>query len=361
MRQDSPLPDPEDYFEPTRMPLGGHLEELRLHLWRAVAGFFLVVLFCFLLDLIGYLTETRIGVGKPAVDWLCLPVEQELANFHDRRLDRAVQRFLARHEGRPEILVELELPALAHALAPLFGLKAPLAPPEGAPKPTAIVPARIARENWQPLLKELRNLVRPPRLATMSVTEAMSVYFKVTFVCAVVLASPWLFWQIWSFVAAGLYPHEKRYVHVFLPFSLGLFLGGIALCQFLVLPKAIGALLWFNEWLGFEPDLRLGEWLGFAILMPLVFGVSFQTPLVMLFLERIGIMGVDSYGESRKMAWMAMAFFAALITPTMDAITMLFLWVPLCGLFELGILLCRLSPRRELEFDVPEPEEIVEV
>ncbi|MCI0463062.1 MAG: twin-arginine translocase subunit TatC [Gemmataceae bacterium] len=346
MRQDSPLPDPEDYFEPTRMPLGGHLEDLRLHLWRALVGFFLIVLLCFLLDLIGYLTGTRLGVGKPAVDWLCLPVEQELASFHDRRLDKAVQALLARHEGRPEISVELELPALARALAPLFGLKAPHAPPEGAPKPTAVVRARIAGESWQPLAKDLRNLVRPPRLATMSVTEAMGVYFKVTFVCAVVLASPWLFWQIWSFVAAGLYPHEKRYVHRFLPFSVGLFLAGVALCQLVVMPRAVEVLLTFNEWLELEPDLRLSEWLGFTLMMPLVFGVSFQTPLVMLMLERLGVLTVAAYQEKRRFAWFFLAVFAAIITPSVDLYSMLFLWVPLGLLYELGIWLCLLAPSR---------------
>src|SRR5262249_52515737 len=109
---------------------------------------------------------------------------------------------------------------------------------------------------------------RRPTLATLRVEEAFMVYFKVCIVTGFVLASPWIFYQLWSFVAAGLYPHEKRYVNVFLPFSLGLFLVGVGVCEFLVIPKAVEALLWFNEWLGLEPDLRLNEWLGFAIWMP---------------------------------------------------------------------------------------------
>src|SRR5438876_786854 len=85
-----------------------------------------------------------------------------------------------------------------------------------------------------------------------------------------VLGSPWIFYQIWSFVAAGLYPHEKKYVNMFLPVSIGLFLFGVAVCEFFVMDKTIEALLWFNEFLGMAPDLRLSEWLGFAIFMPLV-------------------------------------------------------------------------------------------
>ena len=102
------------------------------------------------------------------------------------------------------------------------------------------------------------------------------------------------------FVAAGLYPPEKRLVHVYLPVSLGLFLAGVLICEFFVIPKAIEALLWFNEWLGFKPDLRLNEWLSFAIFMPLIFGLSFQTPLVMVFLNKLGIVGVETFRGKRK-------------------------------------------------------------
>src|SRR5262249_39142096 len=106
---------------------------------------------------------------------------------------------------------------------------------------------------------------RRPTLRTLGPAEGMMVYIKVAMGCGVVLGSPWIFWQVWSFVAVGLYPHERRPIHVYLPFSLGLFLAGVLFCQFLVLPKAIEALLWFNDWLDYEPDLRLSEWLGFAL------------------------------------------------------------------------------------------------
>jgi sec-independent protein translocase protein TatC len=199
-------------------------------------------------------------------------------------------------------------------------------------------------------------------MSTLNVQEAFMVWFKVCLVCGLVLGSPWIFWQIWTFVAAGLYPHEKRYVHVYLPVSLGLFLAGVVLCELFVIPKAIEALLWFNEWLGFKPDLRLNEWLGFAIFMPVIFGLSFQTPLVMLFLAKIGIVDVTSFQNKRRYFWFFMAVFAAVITPSTDALSMLFLWVPMSLLFELGIVLIKMQPRGpDLDADVPDPEEMVEV
>jgi sec-independent protein translocase protein TatC len=96
--------------------------------------------------------------------------------------------------------------------------------------------------------------------------------------------------------------------------------------------------------------------------MPVIFGLSFQTPLVMLFLERIGVLDVEAFRGKRRVVWFVMVVFAAIITPSTDAFSLLFLWVPMCLLYELGIWLCLLSPRPpSLDVEVPEPEDMVEV
>src|SRR5207302_11173114 len=109
---------------------------------------------------------------------------------------------------------------------------------------------------------------------------------------------------------------------------------------------AIGTLLGFNEWLDFAPDLRLTEWLGFAVWMPLIFGLSFQTPLVMSLLERLGLVTVAAYRSKRRLAWFVLAIFAAIMTPPFDILSMMFLWVPLGVLYEMGVLLCVWSQRK---------------
>jgi sec-independent protein translocase protein TatC len=193
-----------------------------------------------------------------------------------------------------------------------------------------------------------RRVGKRPTLVALGLAESMLVYCRVGVVCAVVLGSPWIFWQLWAFVAAGLYPHEKRPVYVYLPFSLGLFLAGVLLCQLFVMPKAVEALLWFNEWLDVEPELRLNDWLSFAIWMPLIFGVAFQTPLVMLFLDRLGLLTLASFRRLRRLAWFLLAVAAAVITPSVDATNMLFLWTALVVLYEAGIGLCLLASRRRV-------------
>jgi len=173
-----------------------------------------------------------------------------------------------------------------------------------------------------------------------------------------VLASPWIFYQIWAFIAAGLYPKEREYVYKFLGPSIGLFLTGVFLCQFIVLPGAVKALIAFNDYVDLDPDLRLNEWLGFALLLPIVFGISFQTPLVMFFFNRIGTFSWEDYWSKWRYAVIILAFFSALITPTPDAITMSYLFVPMFGLYMVGVAVCKFFPPSHEQFADDDEEQV---
>jgi sec-independent protein translocase protein TatC len=370
--------DPDDFFSDTRMGFGDHLEDLRLHLWRAIAGFLIALIAGF-------------AVGKPALRFIAAPVEAELFTYWKKYNDKkyhdvndqlasgslapgrplklniwmdsdALKKQWGYNTEHPEPVLDV-LPLL-HEICRNLDIEDWLQAKEVQGGKWIYVPIKI--ENSLALSNELQRnsltVARRPSLSTLNVQEAFMVYVKVSIVVGFVLASPWIFYQIWAFVAAGLYPHEKRYVNVFLPVSIGLFLSGVLLCQFVVIPRAVGALLWFNEWLELEPDLRLNEWLSFALFMPLIFGISFQTPLVMLFLERINIFTVEMFRAKRRIAWFALAVIAAVITPATDAYTMLFLWVPMSLLYELGILMCVYLPRPPaFDVEVPESEELIEV
>jgi sec-independent protein translocase protein TatC len=391
MSSNGTVHDPEDFFSDTRMTFGDHLEELRRHLWRAFGGFGVALFFSFF-------------IGKYAVDFITAPVKGQLRAFYNRRVEKTMKElqtntslqkvnkptgftkalFLrdqlqAALKGAPrEELEKVKRPLLrreemgseeASMLSRLVGRSGDPEQPgedEEVVQEDAVVPLWISY--GEPLkaaglLQEATRIVGDfDSMATLNVMEAFMVWFKVCLVCGFIIGSPWIFWQIWMFVAAGLYPHEKRLIHVYLPISLGLFLAGVLMCEFLVIPRAIEALLWFNEWLGFKPDMRLNEWLSFAIWMPLIFGLSFETPLVMMFTARLGIFNADSFRSKRRMAWMVLAVFCAIITPTPDALTMLFLWAPMCLLFELGIWLIKMTASEsEMDEDVPDSEELIEV
>jgi sec-independent protein translocase protein TatC len=186
-----------------------------------------------------------------------------------------------------------------------------------------------------------------PRVNVQSLSphEPFMIYLKAALVFGTVISSPWVFVQIWSFVAAGLYPHEKRYVHLFLPISIGLFLAGASTAFFFVFQPVLKYLLYFNEMMHIDPDIRIGEWLTFALLLPIGFGISFQLPLVMLFLERIGIFTVEAYLAKWRVAILAIFVIAMVLTPA-EPTSMLLMAIPLCFLYYLGIGLCKLLPRK---------------
>ena len=182
------------------------------------------------------------------------------------------------------------------------------------------------------------------------------IFVKASFVSGLVMASPWIFYQLWVFVAAGLYPHEKNYVYLYLPVSIGLFLGGAALAFFAVFQPVLEFLFYFNRIMEIDPDPRIGEWLNFVLTMPLAFGVSFQLPLVMLFLHRIGVITVEAFVEHWRVAVLVIAVIAMILTPSADPYSMLLMMAPLVGLYFLGIAMCRWTPRMRNPFhEVYEP------
>jgi sec-independent protein translocase protein TatC len=329
-------PPEDDPFRDSRMPLGDHLEELRRHLCRALLGLAVGVV-------VGFF------VAPAVLRLISAPIDRELLAFHQRRLQAQADR-LAKGDPR---LRELDAPRPVPIEVRRSELRKALGLPPGRDDAWVSLEARVAPVRWAIATAPGRELLSKPSLTSLTVLEPFTVYFKVSLYCGLVLASPWVFFQLWSFVAAGLYPHEKRWVRASLPIGIGLFLAGVALCQVVVLPQGVAYLLGYNEWLGVEPELRLSDWLNFALVLPLVFGACFQTPLAMFLLARVGIVGADAYRRHRRLAVFLLTAFAAVASPTPDAVNLLWLAVPLYALYEVGILLCRLAPPPEPPGEAP--------
>jgi sec-independent protein translocase protein TatC len=338
--------DPEDMFHHTRMSLGDHIEELRRHMIKALLGFGVAMV-------IGFF------ISKPVLEFINAPVEKALLEMYEERRNEKKKEYLEKlhrmapeEKARPVTLIIADTEA-----ARQLGAK-DLDPAQPG---WVGLPSQLSMETILDLAPPEELTSHPPTLTSLQAQEVFMVYMKVSVYCGIVLSSPWIFYQMWMFVAAGLYPHEKKYVHVWLPFSLVLFLCGVALCEFVVLPVGLNYLLGFNKWMGIQPELRLSEWLSFAIMMPLIFGAAFQTPLIMFFLERVGIVDVAFYQKHRRVAIFVLALAAALLAVSPDPLSMMAMAIPLWALYELGILLCKLNPKRKLDLDVPETEEMIEV
>ena len=184
---------------------------------------------------------------------------------------------------------------------------------------------------------------------SLGVAEGFTVWLKAGVFTSLVLAGPWIFFQLWSFVATGLYPHEKKYIHVFLPISIFLFVAGVLLAFYFVFQPVLGFLFSFNRAMGIAPQMRINDWLSFVMFLPLGFGLAFQLPLVMLFMNRIGLFSIQDYMSKWRLAVLVIFVLAMFLTPA-DPISMMLLAVPLTFLYFLGIAMCRWMPRAENPF-----------
>jgi sec-independent protein translocase protein TatC len=188
------------------------------------------------------------------------------------------------------------------------------------------------------------------KFQVLSAEESFMIWMKAGVVAGIALASPWIFYQIWLFVAAGLYRHEKSYIYIYLPFSIALFVAGASLAFFFVFEPVLSFLFSFQSEMNADFEPRIGEWMSFVLILPLGFGISFQLPLVMLFLNRIGLVDITFYITNWRIAILIIFIVAMVLTPA-DPVSMLLMAIPLCFLYVLGIGLCKWMPRGRSPFE----------
>ncbi|TWU65689.1 Sec-independent protein translocase protein TatCy [Crateriforma conspicua] len=192
-------------------------------------------------------------------------------------------------------------------------------------------------------------------VSSFEMTEGFMIWFKAALVIGAVVSSPFVFYHLWTFVAAGLHAHERRYVYLYLPVSVGLFVSGVLMAFYVVLQYVIHFLLQFNESMDVAFEPRLNYYVSFVLLLPLGFGIAFQLPLVMLFLQRIGLLETEAYTSSWRVAVVVIFVISMLVTPA-DWTSMVLLAIPLLFLYLLGIGMCMFLPRgRGLGSDAYDP------
>ncbi|MCG3177915.1 MAG: Sec-independent protein translocase protein TatC [Phycisphaerae bacterium] len=276
----------------------------------------------------------------------------------------------------------------------------------------------------RPILLALNEGGYPPTLYQDEVSQLFVAYLQVAALAGVIIASPWVFYQVWLFVSAGLYEHERRFVRVYGPVSLGLFLLGAVFAYFVVMPFAMRFFVVFNNQFSLPGDVRpagpierlvysdeerrptttapapsplelpvldedppppaggrstiwmdhrthqvrcyvdgevrtlaraspsmvtpifaIGEYMKFTIVLMFVFGIGFQTPLVIMFVARIGLLSTQAMASKRRVVILLVFILAAILTPP-DVISQIALAIPMWGLFELGLVLGRHAEKK---------------
>jgi sec-independent protein translocase protein TatC len=194
------------------------------------------------------------------------------------------------------------------------------------------------------LTRPVRPLLEDGRLTYLHPTEPFMVSIKVGIFVGVVIALPIVFYHFWRFVAPGLMENEKRIFVPALLASVGLFVGGAALAFFFVLPFGLKFFLGFATE-SLQPMITINDYFSFAMQVTLMFGLVFETPLVILVLAWVGVLPVRVLRRYRRHAIAVMAIVSAVLTPA-DVVSMLLMLVPLYLLFEISVILAGVIERR---------------
>jgi len=177
-------------------------------------------------------------------------------------------------------------------------------------------------------------------------TEAFFTHMKIAFFASLLLTSPYTFFQIWGFISPGLYAKEKRYVIPFVISASLLFIGGILFGYFVALPPAFGFFVSFTTDV-LKPMISFREYLGLALKFLLAFGISFQLPVFIYFMAKVGIVNAAMLRRHRRYAILIIFIAAAFLTPDPSALTQVIMAVPLVILYEISIFLAKIAGRKK--------------
>lgn len=192
-----------------------------------------------------------------------------------------------------------------------------------------------------------RTIAEGAELQLLGPTEGIETFFKVALLSGLILAMPLILYQFWLFISPGLTKNEKRYVYIFVPSAFLLFAIGLAFSWFVLVPAAINflaAVTFLPE--SFRTDWQSREYLSFIIQMLLWVSLSFEMPVIVYFVARVGVLSAGTLREQWRVAIIAISVLAAAITPSIDPVTMLLTMAPLTILYFLSILLAYIGQRQ---------------
>ena len=215
----------------------------------------------------------------------------------------------------------------------------------------------FAEELFQILIAPLRAVLpEGDRLIFTALPEMFFTYLKVAFISGIMLVAPYIFYQLWLFIAPGLYKNEKKYVIPFVIISTLLFVGGALFGYFVVFPFGFKFFISFtNEYVKALPSVK--QYFGFAVKLLFAFGIVFELPVVIFFLTKMGVVTPALLRKNRKYAILMTFIVAAILTPP-DVITQCMMAGPLIILYEIGILVSMTAWKKKQEKKEQEESEL---
>ncbi|MDA0739999.1 MAG: twin-arginine translocase subunit TatC [Nitrospirae bacterium] len=194
----------------------------------------------------------------------------------------------------------------------------------------------------------------------LSPAEALWQNLKVAGLFALVLATPYILWEVWAFVVPGLHSQERRFVAPFVITSAVAFYLGLSFSFFFVLPFALNFLISYGVQAGFIPQISIASYVGFSLWFLLIFGLVFEVPLAITLMAKLGWVDVPFLKKYRKWAFLGAFLFAAILTPTPDPFNQCLMALPMYFFYEVGIISAGFFKKpktEEEESDAQQPAE----
>lgn len=183
-------------------------------------------------------------------------------------------------------------------------------------------------------------------LQSIEMTEMLGTIMRVCLASGVILAMPYLTYELIMFISPALQRREKKYVYLALPWIALMFAGGVAFGYFIAVPRAVDFLLTFGSDIA-TPQIRIGNYISIVTRLLVSIGLVFEMPVLTTFLARMGVIKPKWLADRRKAAIIIAFIVAALITPTIDPINQTLIAAPLVVLYEMSIWLARLVAKKE--------------
>ena len=333
-------------------PFLDHLEDLRVTVTRIVITLLVSMVACFAFrdDLMAIIRKPVDEVMKVHEASL-LPEEIDAKKWEEAKkieravvaLDPAVAETYQTNFGSDTLRL-VKMVRLLRAVAVLPEEKRePFLTAAGADDPAAKDILAMLEKGASPEIDPRGNL---QIMSVLTPTEPFMLSMKLAFFAGIVVSFPLLLMFILQFVLPGLHQHERKVLWPALAVGFGLFLLGVCFAYFVVLPRA---LVFFFEWglqMGVSNDWRIGFYVTFATQFTLLFGLSFELPVVVMVFVKLGLLSYESMSRTRPHAVLAIVVIAAVITPTPDAFTLLLMAGPMVVLYEICIWLAYFDNRR---------------
>ncbi len=305
--------------EDVRMTIGEHIEELRKRILYALYAFFAVFMGTF--------------VFHDAVREFALRPNEEAVEYANQQL-----RLKHAREGRTPQVVPARV-----VMGP--GIELPPGISPDAPQGRLVVHPLVTMVVLEP---ELVNAIEK-RATTLSPQELVFQDVKLSMLVALLFSAPFLIFQIWAFVRAGLYENERRAIGPYLPIAIGLFVAGAAFGYEVMLPMVLRALIGWNDPDKIVIQNRLQEYLSLFYTFTFALGALFQVPIAMMMVARIGLVTARGFLRAWRWAVLIGVVTGAVLNPAPDIVTQLLFAAPIVGLFFAGVVLALWAERKRAE------------